>query len=146
MFRRGANGDTALHVALNNKDECVPEAILDHAENIDFHIKNREGESPLLFAASHSTENIVKKIISKNVKVDKYCLHKAVVNDYTGAGLRTAKNDIYIHDYNYFNDTDDRINNSEDTQCRVVNLFIRLGLDINIIDKNGNTPLLYAVE
>ncbi|APR98546.1 ankyrin repeat domain-containing protein [Wolbachia endosymbiont of Folsomia candida] len=121
------DGDTALHIALNNKDERVPEAILENAKNIDVNIKNKKGESPLLLAAGVSTTNIVEKILAKGANIDKYCLHNAAKNVYAEEIL----NDIDSY---------------EDIQSKVVDQFISLGCEVNAKDEGGSTPLFYAVE
>lgn len=143
--------NTALHLALYNKDVRISECILDEkCKDIDVNIRNKKGLTPLLLAARMNSTQAMCGILKRGANI-KYtdsegnsALHYAACNDYTGDNLKTTKCDLLSPDNDPLNSSSNDY--SEDTAVKNVNELIAAGIDVNICNKNGNTPLFFAVE
>lgn len=143
--------NTALHLALYNKDVRISECILDEKrEGIDVSSSNRKGWTPLLLAALLNSTSVTRSILKREANI-KYtdsegnsALHYAACNSHTGDNLKTTKCDLLSPDNDPLNSNSNDY--SEDTAVKNVNELIAVGIDVNIRNKNGNTPLFFAVE
>lgn len=119
-------GNTPLHLAYKSKDEQKVKKLLKYGARLDIldlmeNIKNNEGLTPIECRPAKSDFQIVYEILRDNLNIEDYAEQ---LNGYTLLHY-------YAQRYN------------------LENLLLRLDdnkKDINAVDRNGNTPLIYAIK
>ncbi|WP_264338380.1 ankyrin repeat domain-containing protein [Wolbachia endosymbiont (group A) of Cheilosia soror] len=147
------DGDTALHLALNNADDDRNiDPFFDKLLNVDFSIKNLEGITPLLAAVRNGSKALVERILneketSANDVDSKYgasMLHHAMANHNIGP--------LTYNTHNSLNQPDFECEQEHEVVNGVLKAILykirssKIEFNINCTDKYGNTPLFVAVE
>ncbi|ORX86697.1 ankyrin [Anaeromyces robustus] len=151
---KNKDGYTPLMIAINNKNyECI-KSLLSSKHNLDINIVNNDGNSPLMMALMKYEEDLsrlidlfIKKGSNKDLvnKNQSSILHIACENNLNEVipKLITEKN-INIKNKDGYTPLMIAINN-KNYECLKSLLSSKYNLDINTVDKNGNTPLINAI-
>jgi ankyrin repeat protein len=113
--------DTALHKAAERGHTKIITLLLDH--KVDPNIRNSAGHTPLMKAAWASKLSAVEALYQRG----------GDINAADKQGLRAI-----FH-------VDGPINHSEEDYLRVLRFLVSRGVQLNVTDESGNTPLRYAI-
>jgi len=119
------SGNTILYYAICNKDTDIMKKLLNMGANLL--LKNNFKKSPMDMVFNQKNYNVFKTIIEYG-NID--------LNIENVEGDSFLKNIIKSHDSDF--DTDKK--------KELIELLIKKGININFFDKNGNTPLVYAIQ
>jgi ankyrin repeat protein len=119
--------------------------------NINFNYKDEDGKTPLIWACLQNSYKTVEKLLKKNASLE--------ISDEDGktpliwASELGYKNiiELLLKDTNIIIDRRDKYSMSAlawaslNGNTEIMNLLIEKGADIDLIDRDGNTPLMHAV-
>ncbi|XP_050309811.1 E3 ubiquitin-protein ligase MIB1 [Anthonomus grandis grandis] len=146
-------GDTPLHDAISKKREDMLTLLLDH--NADITLTNSNGFNVLHFAALRGNPSAMKILLSKlprpwmvdEKKDDGYtALHLASLNNHVEVAeqlVLQGKADMDVQNINLQTALHLAV---ERQHTQIVRLLVREGANLNIADKDGDTPLHEALR
>jgi len=118
-------GNTVLYYAICNKDTDIMKKLLNIGANLL--LKNNFKKSPMDMAFNQKSYDVFKTIIEySNIDLN-------IENIESDSFL---KNIIKSHDSDF----------DDNKKKELIELLIKKGININFLDKNGNTPLVYAIQ
>jgi len=145
-------GSTALlHACWTDHPDCAV-ALIDAGENVNF--GSNAGRRPLMYAAMHGDDTIVKDLIAHKVKLDANCSEGpavlwAAANDklstvmlLTDAG---AKLDL-LPDHGDPKKYSVLAMAAANNDVPMIDYLLQHGLDVNFPDADGSTPLMAAMD
>ncbi|XP_012288064.1 E3 ubiquitin-protein ligase MIB1 [Orussus abietinus] len=146
-------GDTALHDAISKKRDDMLALLLDHAADIT--LTNNNGFNALHHAALRGNPSAMRVLLSKlprpwivdEKKDDGYtALHLAALNNHVEVAeqlARSGKADLDLQNVNLQTALHLAV---ERQHTQIVRLLVREGANLNVADKDGDTPLHEALR
>lgn len=152
---RSKNGLTDLHIASFKKainESRFLDNILDHLQQgFDINIKDKLGKTPLHYAIESRSERKVRLLLERGADANaadstgQNSLYRAIVaNRESILNLILKSKGVDARALLFDGSTPLHLASSLDQQ-QTIELLIRHGLDLNILDANGNTPLFVAM-
>ncbi|XP_043784651.1 E3 ubiquitin-protein ligase MIB1 [Apis laboriosa] len=148
-----AEGDTPLHDAISKKRDDILALLLDHAADIT--LTNNDGFNALHHAALRGNPSAMRVLLSKlprpwivdEKKDDGYtALHLAALNNHVEVAeqlARAGKADLDLQNVNLQTALHLAV---ERQHTQIVRLLVRAGANLNVADKDGDTPLHEALR
>ncbi|XP_023247906.1 E3 ubiquitin-protein ligase MIB1 isoform X2 [Copidosoma floridanum] len=148
-----SEGDTPLHDAISKKRDDMLALLLDHAADIT--LTNNNGFNALHHAALRGNPSAMRVLLSKlprpwivdEKKDDGYtALHLAALNNHVEVAeqlARTGKADLDLQNVNLQTALHLAV---ERQHTQIVRLLVREGANLNVADKDGDTPLHEALR
>ncbi|KAL8776403.1 MAG: hypothetical protein Q9203_003400 [Teloschistes exilis] len=141
MEARTSSNKTPLHYAVERGYADIVELLLNRKANIDTH--HSDDKAPLRYAVERSYTDLVELLLEKGADVEapagenKTPLHYAFAQGYTAlVGLLSAgDNKTPLHYAAEKNSSSD-----------IMRLLLRAGVRTDVRDRQGRTPLYYAVQ
>ncbi|KAF5296333.1 hypothetical protein FQA39_LY12550 [Lamprigera yunnana] len=147
LSARNNDGDTCMDVAINKGNRTVIKLLLDNGS--DPHTINQHGETCILIAVESGDEVLAKNLLDKNVDMNvmsnlgytpflaslekgHYNLAKLLIT--RGANVKIRRI------------TGNNLHFAITQKVNVIQELLDAGLDIEMKDKDGNTPLLLAIK
>lgn len=148
-----SEGDTPLHDAISKKRDDMLTLLLDH--NADITLTNNNGFNALHHAALRGNPSAMKILLAKlprpwivdEKKDDGYtALHLAALNNHVEVAEQLVLNGKANMDIQNVNLQTALHLAVERQHTQIVRLLVREGADLNIADKDGDTPLHEALR
>ncbi|XP_076652454.1 E3 ubiquitin-protein ligase mind bomb 1 isoform X4 [Halictus rubicundus] len=148
-----SEGDTPLHDAISKKRDDILALLLDHAADIT--LTNNNGFNALHHAALRGNPSAMRVLLSKlprpwlvdEKKDDGYtALHLAALNNHVEVAeqlARFGKADLDLQNVNLQTALHLAV---ERQHTQIVRLLVREGANLNVADKDGDTPLHEALR
>ncbi|XP_020283075.1 E3 ubiquitin-protein ligase MIB1 [Pseudomyrmex gracilis] len=148
-----SEGDTPLHDAISKKRDDMLALLLDHAADIT--LTNNNGFNALHHAALRGNPSAMRVLLSKlprpwivdEKKDDGYtALHLAALNNHVEVAeqlARAGKADLDLQNVNLQTALHLAV---ERQHTQIVRLLVREGANLNVADKDGDTPLHEALR
>ena len=148
-----SEGDTPLHDAISKKRDDMLALLLDHAADIT--LTNNNGFNALHHAALRGNPSAMRVLLSKlprpwivdEKKDDGYtALHLAALNNHVEVAeqlARAGKADLDLQNVNLQTAPHLAV---ERQHTQIVRLLVREGANLNVADKDGDTPLHEALR
>lgn len=148
-----SEGDTPLHDAISKKRDDMLALLLDHAADIT--LTNNNGFNALHHAALRGNPSAMRVLLSKlprpwivdEKKDDGYtALHLAALNNHVEVAeqlARAGKADLDLQNVNLQTALHLAV---ERQHTQIVKLLVREGANLNVADKDGDTPLHEALR
>ncbi|XP_023313417.1 E3 ubiquitin-protein ligase MIB1 isoform X2 [Trichogramma pretiosum] len=148
-----SEGDTPLHDAISKKRDDMLAVLLDHAADIT--LTNNNGFNALHHAALRGNPSAMRVLLSKlprpwivdEKKDDGYtALHLAALNNHVEVAeqlARAGKADLDLQNVNLQTALHLAV---ERQHTQIVRLLVREGANLNVADKDGDTPLHEALR
>lgn len=148
------NGETALMLAVENENNGMV-SLLANNETLDINLQDKLGDSALMIATLLKNDDIVKILLdNKNINTNLQDNNGATALILAIHPIRTAKFGFsYALQEQFMNDTYNKIfpNKYIEPQYKKTDAIVQLLLNndatnINLSDKQMNTPLIFAVK
>ncbi len=141
-------GNTSLHTLAEVRSKSVERAMEILIKNgADINTRNRAGCTPLHYAALNDRSDVVKFLVSHGADVN-------AQTRYSSTPLHIAMGDVFGTG-TAFIDSDPRYINADtmapyqqildSNDAEIAEILLQHGADMNVIDRQGNTPIFWAV-
>ena len=143
--------DTPLHLALTNYKHDFVKFLIQNGANLN--ALNSTGHTPLQIAITNNKDDLVKIFIENGANVNTFdstgqtplqlAIHKG---KYEIAELLLAKGAVLSNQNNLISDRGYLQQAVSKGRLKICQLLISIGANIDLQDKEGNTPLLNAIK
>lgn len=144
--KQDLQGNTPLHLALENSNKIAIDLVSNHKAKIN--TRNNQGQTTLIAAVIGQDFDMVKLLISQGVGVNDADKNGRTPLMMAIAGNKNEYSDIFRTEYSVtgasvtmFSRGDVQSINSARPVPKIINLLIKRGANLNLVDQDGNTVL-----